>query len=73
MNDRLHQVGFSQTAFTQVAGELRSRALFRRECVIAAPTPSELPIVGVGDWWVIRYLIRLVHRTIQGPKGIQSP
>jgi hypothetical protein len=37
MNDLLQHAGFLQTAFTQVEGELRSEALFRRGGVTQPP------------------------------------
>ncbi len=73
MNDLLQQAGFLQTAFTQVEGELRSEALFRRGGVTATSAGSELPITGAGNGRLIRYRIPQGYPTIQRTKTIQSP
>lgn len=73
MNDPMQQAGFFQIAFTQAEGELRSKALFRREYVTAISAGSELPTAGAGNWRLIRYLTPRAHPTIQRPKTIQSP
>jgi hypothetical protein len=73
MNDPLQKAGFLPTAFTQAEGELRSKALFRREGITATSARSELLITVAGDRRLIRCLRQRVHPTIQRPKTIQSP
>jgi hypothetical protein len=73
MNDPLRPASVLQTAFTQAEGELRSKALFRRESVTATSAGSELPVASVGYGRRMRYRIRHTYPTIQGSKTIQSP
>jgi hypothetical protein len=73
MNDLLQQAGFLQTAFTQVEGQLRSEALFRRGGVTATSAESELPTAGVGNGQLMRYRIPHAYPATQRSKTIQSP
>jgi hypothetical protein len=73
MNDLLQPAGFLPTAFTQAEGELRSKALFRREGVTATSAGSELPIAGAGNGRLMRYRTPHAYPTIQRLKTIQSP
>jgi hypothetical protein len=73
MNDPLQKAGFLPTAFTQAEGELRSKALFRREGITATFARSELLIAGAGNGQLMRYRTPHAHPTIQGSKTIQSP
>jgi hypothetical protein len=73
MNNLLQQAGSLQTVFTQTEGELRSKALFRRQGVTPTSAGSELLTAGVGNGRLIRYRIPHANHTIQWSKTIQSP
>jgi hypothetical protein len=73
MNDPLQQASFLPAAFTQAEGELRSKALFRREGGTATSAGSESPIADAANGRLMRYRAPHAYPTIQSLKTIQYP
>jgi hypothetical protein len=73
MNDPLQQASFLPAAFTQVEGQLRSKAVSRPEGVTVTSAGSELPITATGNGRLMRYRKSRAYPTIQRLKTIQSP
>jgi len=73
MNDQWPEIGDSQTAFPQAAGELRLKACPQRKNAAPRPTRSESQSAGEDTQLLSRPRIREASRACGSRKTIQSP